>query len=51
MNCDDVMKKVDEICEMISDMPVDEKVSALNDIRAVLHAYSPFKNEPTDCVL
>jgi len=51
MNYDDVMKKVDEICEMISDMPVNEKVSVLNDIRAKLHEYSPFKDEPTDCVL
>lgn len=35
----------------IAALPLDEKISAINDIKRLLHALSPFANEPVDCVL
>lgn len=43
----------DSICELIpqlSELPLAEKVEALNRIRQALHAVSPFATEPVDCV-
>lgn len=34
----------------IAELPLSEQVNALNKIRAALHAVSPFKDEPVDCV-
>lgn len=34
----------------INDMGLDDKISAINDIREMLHELSPFKNEPVDFV-
>lgn len=34
----------------LESLPLDEKVQALNDLRAELHKYSPFKDEPVDLV-
>ncbi|WP_230685522.1 ParB/RepB/Spo0J family partition protein [Ralstonia solanacearum] len=31
-------------------MPLPEKVATLNALRRMLHAHSPFRDEPTDCV-
>lgn len=44
---------VDEIVAAVAGlafMPVDERVSALNQIRQALHEVSPFRSEPVDCV-
>lgn len=35
----------------IEQLPLDEKVKAINEIKLALHEISPFKNEPVDCVL
>ena len=35
----------------IKDLPLDEKVKEINRLRLELHALSPFKSEPVDCVL
>jgi ParB-like chromosome segregation protein Spo0J len=35
----------------ISELPLVDKVEAINKIRMALHKISPFKNEPVDCVL
>lgn len=48
------VKEVDAISEMfvfLDNLPLDEKINAINEIRLNLHNYSPFKNEPVDCVL
>lgn len=34
----------------IAELPLDERVEALNEARAALHAISPFKSEPVDFV-
>jgi ParB-like chromosome segregation protein Spo0J len=35
----------------IKDLPLDQKVDAINELKKQLHEISPFKNEPVDCVL
>ena len=35
----------------IEQLPLKEKVEAINSIKLALHAISPFKDEPVDCVL
>ena len=45
---------VDDLCLAIGDlvaMPIAERVEAINKIRVALHAVSPFKKEPVDCVI
>lgn len=44
---------VEKICRAVgklSDLPLDQKVEALNRIRLALHKVSPFADEPVDCV-
>ena len=31
-------------------MPIDDRVAAINELRLAIHAISPFKDEPVDCV-
>ena len=35
----------------LENLPLDEKVNAINEIKLALHKISPFKTEPVDCVL
>lgn len=44
------MSQIDQIIAAISELPLEEKVNALNEIRLKLHNISPFKNEPVDLV-
>lgn len=37
--------------ELLSDLKTDEKVSLINNIRSELAKYSPFNQEPVDCVM
>jgi ParB-like chromosome segregation protein Spo0J len=39
------------LIDIIKDLPLDEKVEALNYVRKELHEISPFRSEPTDLVL
>jgi ParB-like chromosome segregation protein Spo0J len=41
---------ISDICKQISEMSLDDKVKALNEVRAQLHEVSPFKEEPIDFV-
>lgn len=34
----------------ISDLALDEKISAINEIKRALHSISPFSEQPVDCV-
>lgn len=43
-------KEILEICQKISQMNVDDKVSCINFIREKLHNISPFNSEPVDFV-
>lgn len=39
-----------EILSLINDLPMDEKVEAINELRESIHEISPFKSEPTDFI-
>jgi ParB-like chromosome segregation protein Spo0J len=39
------------ICDDISELTEEEKISVLNEVRKILHDSSPLKGEPVDCVL
>lgn len=39
------------LCEELDRMGFEERVESINDIRRLIHEYSPFRNEPVDCVL
>ena len=38
------------ICKRVSDLEIDDKVSAINIMRETIHDISPFKTEPVDLV-
>jgi ParB-like chromosome segregation protein Spo0J len=46
-----IIEQVKELCNQITDLPDNEKIDVLNEIRWLLHEVSPFKDEPVDCVL
>ena len=35
----------------VEDLPIHDKIAALNEIKQMLHAVSPFSEEPVDCVI
>ena len=39
------------LCAQLYKLPLDERVELLNALRTVLHAHSPFADDPVDCVL
>jgi ParB-like chromosome segregation protein Spo0J len=43
--------KINELINELSNMDLDNKVNAINEIKLALHEISPFKSEPVDCVL
>jgi len=42
---------VEEYLVSIENKSVGERINAINDLRLLVHQYSPLKNEPIDCVL
>jgi len=34
----------------LEELPIDERITAINELRAAIHAVSPFKAEPVDFV-
>lgn len=48
---DDLVSRAEMLAAEVAALPVDQQVDALNRIRQALHAVSPFKAEPVDCVL
>lgn len=42
---------LEKIISEISNMELDQKVEAINQIKLALHEISPFNSEPVDCVL
>jgi ParB-like chromosome segregation protein Spo0J len=42
---------IDQILLEIDSLSLNEKIEAINELRKKIHAISPFKNEPVDCVL
>lgn len=45
------MNILTQLIDSIKDLPFDEKVAAINEARAALHAISPFNSEPVDFVM
>lgn len=43
--------QVEELKKLINELPLKEKVEAINFIKLEMHSISPFKSEPVDCVL
>lgn len=39
------------ICDQLAALPLAERVQTLNRVRLALHAVSPFRDDPVDCVL
>lgn len=35
----------------LQSLPIEDRIEAINAVKIALHAISPFKNEPVDCVL
>lgn len=46
-----VVEQVAEICVKLSRMKIDANIETQNEIKKMLHAVSPMKDEPVDCVL
>jgi len=42
---------LNEILAEISNLPLDEKIKAINEVKIALHKISPFNYEPVDCVI
>lgn len=47
---DKLLRSVAHLFKRLDEMPLDERVDAINAIRMELREYSPFKAEPVDCV-
>ena len=45
-----IVEEARGLVERIDALPLEDKVLALNEIRAMLHEVSPFRDEPVDCV-
>lgn len=46
-----IRERIQDICDDISRLPEDEAIDLLNEIRLALHAVSPLRDHPVDCVL
>jgi ParB-like chromosome segregation protein Spo0J len=42
---------IENLVSELLKLGIDERVSAMNDIKIAMHEISPFKSEPVDCVL
>lgn len=47
----DVVKAIELLKELVSDLPETEKIECLNEIKRQMHSISPFQDEPVDCVV
>ena len=46
-----IVNRIREITSEITDLPVDDQIEVINQIKLVLHEISPMRSEPVDCVL
>jgi ParB-like chromosome segregation protein Spo0J len=44
-------KALQQLLKSVADLPLADRVEAINDIRQAIHEVSPFRSEPVDCVL
>lgn len=47
----DIIKRAEALAEEIGELPEDERIAVLNEVRLALHEVSPLHSEPVDCVL
>lgn len=45
-----MIEQIKKLLEPLSELPMAEKIEAINQIREAIHAYSPFNSEPVDFV-
>lgn len=45
-----LLERAEELFAELDSMDLDERVTALNGLRRLLHGHSPFKEEPVDCI-
>jgi len=46
-----IVEQMQALCQQIAQLPEDEAVSVINEIKLALHEISPLREEPVDCVL
>jgi len=51
MDKKDIIKSAENLFVNIKSLNDNDKIDLINNLRILLHGYSPFKNEPVDCVL
>lgn len=44
-------KRLEELIATLCDLPEDERIEAINQVKLALHDISPFRDQPVDCVL
>lgn len=47
----EIVRNIRNAISDLNFLPIDEKIDAINKIKVALSHYSPFRNEPVDCVL
>lgn len=47
---EDILTSLKSIMSVVGSMELEEKVETINAMRLLIQEYSPFKNEPVDCV-
>lgn len=43
--------RLNALIDALRELPEDERIEAINQVKLALHDISPFRNEPVDCVL
>lgn len=46
-----MVKEIIEQIKMLDELPLEERIEAINQIKMELHQISPMQNEPVDCVI
>lgn len=46
-----LLQTLEALLKQIDLLPLDSRVTTINGLRELIHAHSPFKDEPVDCVL
>jgi len=49
-NTDSVQEVTQTLVSLLNELPIDEKIERINNIKILLHENSPFNKEPVDCV-
>lgn len=46
-----IIDRARALCDELAALPEDERIETINEIRRAIHAISPLREEPVDCVL